>query len=191
MKKVYGVGVNDAEYSVFNTRCPIYKCWEKMLGRCYSVKVQAKQPSYVGCYVHPDWLTFSTFAAWYKQRTCLGAFLDKDLLVPRNKIYGPDTCLLVSREVNNLLTARQACRGELPIGVSRHPGTPKYLAHVRESGIKRLIGCFTTVPEAAEAYLKAKAFRVTEVAVKQECPLTRKALLTAACMIAAGTFFEV
>ena len=43
--------------------------------------------------------------------------LDKDILVKGNKIYSPDTCCFVPKEVNTVFTKRQSKRGDYPIGV--------------------------------------------------------------------------
>ena len=43
--------------------------------------------------------------------------VDKDLLIPGNKVYGPDTCLMVRPIVNSWFKPN-AAKGELPRGVS-------------------------------------------------------------------------
>ena len=79
-KLVHGVGINDADYAVveFETIgyadgkrkqklvwfCPYYRAWTSMLKRCYSIKSQERQPTYKGCSVTDEWLTFSNFKSW-------------------------------------------------------------------------------------------------------------------------------
>lgn len=44
--------------------------------------------------------------------------LDKDILVLGNKIYSPDTCVMIPNYVNCLLTDTRKSRGSYPLGVS-------------------------------------------------------------------------
>lgn len=65
-RKVYGVGINDANYKVqpFDKNCPYYQTWYGILSRCYSKHKQKRQPTYIGCRVCYEWLTFSNFKVW-------------------------------------------------------------------------------------------------------------------------------
>ena len=70
-KPVFGVGVNDASYMTNHKDkdgiikvCPYYRRWKNMLKRCYSSKCQDKNPTYLGCAVSNEWLTFSNFKLW-------------------------------------------------------------------------------------------------------------------------------
>ena len=44
--------------------------------------------------------------------------LDKDLLIYQNKIYSPETCVLVPTYINSFMTKRQNARGLYPLGVT-------------------------------------------------------------------------
>lgn len=177
MNKIHGIGINDADYSVFNTKCKVYRVWNDMLSRCYSKRAQERQPTYIGCTVAPEWWTFSVFRNWYLENCHLGEFLDKDLLSPDCKVYGPETCLMVSRLVNNLFTLRERNRGVLPCGVSIHPKSHKFFAYVSVHGKKQYVGAYDKVEEAANAYKKAKQAYVLEVADTVCCPKTKSALI--------------
>ena len=69
-KPIYGVGINDANYTVQPTIngkiviCPFYTKWTGMLKRCYSPQYQEKHPTYVECTVTSEWLFFSVFKSW-------------------------------------------------------------------------------------------------------------------------------
>ena len=102
---VYGVGINDAEYSVHEYkkingrrktvwRCPYYNRWIDILKRCYSKGFHSKNPTYKGCTVSEEWLIFSNFRDWMIKQNWEGKQLDKDLLFEGNKIYNPETCVL-------------------------------------------------------------------------------------------------
>lgn len=99
---VYGVGINDADYQVSKGSwiCPFYKHWKNMLARCYSPAFQRNQPLYVGCTVDPRWHRFSHFKSWMETQDWEGKQLDKDRKVLGNKVYGPDTCLWLTRKEN-------------------------------------------------------------------------------------------
>lgn len=79
MRKVCGVGINDADYVVGKYeswyeggkrklktlwQCPYYVKWHAMLNRCYNARYHKNKPTYIGCYVCEEWLTFSNFKAW-------------------------------------------------------------------------------------------------------------------------------
>lgn len=107
-RPVYGVGINDANYQItpiINGRqvmCPIYQAWSGMLERCYSGKYQAKKPTYIGCAVCNEWLTFSKFRAWMLKQDWQGKQIDKDIRVKGNKIYSAETCMFVTNKENSV-----------------------------------------------------------------------------------------
>ena len=129
---VHGVGINDADYEVTRYEyvivdgrkkqkriwiCPYYQTWKGMLGRCYSTKYQDTRPTYKGCSVSEEWLTFSNFRAWMEKQDWEGMQLDKDLLFEGNKVYSAETCVFITREVNSFTTDCGASRGEWRVGV--------------------------------------------------------------------------
>ena len=44
-----------------------------------------------------------------------GKQLDKDIVIPGNKVYSPDACIFVDKRINNLMTSRNS--RALPIGI--------------------------------------------------------------------------
>ena len=154
MRLVQSVGVNDLKDSNSKT-CLYYRCWSAMLQRCYSKSYQDRQPTYKGCSVIKSWLTFSNFKLWMGKQDWQGKSLDKDLLIPNNKVYGPKTCVFIDQALNNLLTNHAAARGQYPIGVEYDRG--RFKASVRSCGKRIYLGCFRTPKEAHQAWRKAKA----------------------------------
>jgi len=114
--KICGVGINDSDYVARN--CKLYKKWKGMIERCYSNAFQERFPWYKGCSVAKEWHLFSNFKEWMEDRDWEGKALDKDLIKYGNKIYSPETCLLVTRDVNNFFNDKNANKGKYPIGVS-------------------------------------------------------------------------
>lgn len=99
-----------------------YQSWNDMLIRCYDPYYLNKYPSYINCYVCKEWHNFQNFAEWYEENyyECNGErmCLDKDILVKGNKIYSPETCVIVPNRINVLFTKKQNHRGKYPIGVT-------------------------------------------------------------------------
>lgn len=185
-KPLYGVGINDAQYFVrppANKRsrvCPYYLAWANMITRSYSSKLQKIKPTYKGCSVVKEWLTFSIFRQWMELQDWEGKQLDKDLLVLGNKVYGPDTCIFVSGDINKLLLSCDAARGKYPQGVSFHIRVGKYISSCRFDGRNNHLGHFLTIKEAECAYLAFKSNLVRGIANEKESsenPKLKKALL--------------
>ncbi len=89
--KVFGKGINDTE------NAKDYQTWHSMLRRCYSPVFKKDKPTYEGCEVCEEWLHFSVFRKWYAANNKANWELDKDLLIPGNKTYSPETCIFVPR----------------------------------------------------------------------------------------------
>lgn len=147
---VCGVGLNDL---TLKSNEEVYSKWADMLRRCYDPKTHIKHPTYNGCTVCSDWLTFSNFKKWYDINNRVGMHMDKDILIRGNKIYGPEYCRFVPQAINKLLNDHGAKRGQYPQGVYFHKPTQKYIAKVkRGNGSNRHIGYYLTEQEAFNAY---------------------------------------
>lgn len=137
-------------------RCPFYDKWTSMLNRCYSEKHLAKHQSYRGCSVVVEWHRFSNFKAWMETQEWEGKELDKDILIPGNKIYGPDTCAFVDQKVNKFVNECAATRGKLPIGVDACKGAFHARCKSVVTGKIVHLGRFKTTDEAYQAWLNFK-----------------------------------
>lgn len=183
MRRIYGVGINDAGYVVQSSEtigyvngkrkrklvymCPFFSVWAAMMKRCYSTKTHQNSPTYIGCSVVEEWLTFSNFRAWMEQQDWQGKQLDKDILIPGNKIYGPVSCVFVPSKVNTFLLECNKSRGQYPIGVHRDKSSGKYMALIRDgSGVRKYLGIFKTPDEAHLAWLTAKSGLAKQLAAE-------------------------
>ena len=173
-KLVFGVGVNDLGYrtQVYEDLpknggkrvqkpvfiCKYYKAWTSMLQRCYSKKSLERNPTYIGARVCSEWLSATAFKKWMEQQDWQGKSLDKDIIVPKSKLYSPETCAFVLDATNLFVTASDASRGEHPIGVDLHKRRGKYRASCKDpfTGKKEHLGYFSTPEEAHEAWRKRK-----------------------------------
>ena len=170
-KLVFGVGVNDSNYTVTSRStenkqimCPFYKRWKGMIGRCYSSKFHEKQSTYKDCAVADEWLTFSVFKSWMINEDWQDKELDKDLLVPGNKIYSPDTCIFISPELNTLLRDCKSARGRWPIGVNFDKQSGKFRAQCNIKGKSKKLGRFASPEDASQTYRVFKSNHIKEIA---------------------------
>lgn len=166
---VFGVGINDSNY-VTNKKetingkramvwqCPFYVCWSSMLRRCYSKVYQKKQPTYAGCTVCNEWLTFSNFKAWMEQQDWEGKHLDKDILFAGNKVYSPETCVFVSRSLNAFIFDASSYRGAYKLGVDFVKSAGKLAARCCNPFTKKVdfLGYFKSEDEAHLAWKARK-----------------------------------
>ena len=97
-----------------------------------------------------------------------GKHLDKDILIGGNKLYGPESCIFVSGQLNNLLLARDARRGEYPQGVSWASSVSKYRASCMVNSKSICVGHYSTESKAEKSYLEFKSVVVREAAFEIE-----------------------
>lgn len=143
-----------------------YRTWHSMLQRVYCPKVQARQPTYLGCSVSDEWLEYQTFAKWFENHEYSnhGYQLDKDLLIPGNKVYAPDRCVFVPLQLNSLLNGCSAARGQYKQGVSFYKRDNKFRTDMAINGKRKNLGFFDTELEAYNVYKKAKEENVKHMA---------------------------
>lgn len=191
---IHGVGVNDLPYKtrvyeevtknggkrirkiVF--RCKYYTVWRNMIVRCYSKKFLESNQSYIGTSVCSEWLYATAFKKWMEKQDWHGKCLDKDIIVPGSKLYSPETCAFVLQATNSFVIARDASRGEYPIGVSIHKHKGKYHAKCKNpfTGKREHLGYFSTPEEAHEVWRKRKHELAQLVAATESDPRVVEAL---------------
>jgi hypothetical protein len=191
MRLICGVGVNDADYTVkkhafINGKtvriwtCPFYVRWVGIIDRCYGKKASQKWPTYLNCSTVDEWHLFSNFRSWMEIQDWEGKDIDKDILFPNNKIYGPDTCVFVNSNVNTFIVESNGSRGQFPIGVSFDDNTSKkYLARCWsiETGKQKNLGRYFTAEEAHLAWLQFKLRQARILAAQQTDERVAKALV--------------
>jgi hypothetical protein len=193
-KLVYGVGINDADYEVYEYEyvivdgmkkqkmvwcCPYYRTWKDMLQRCYSDKYQERRPTYKGCSVSEEWLTFSVFKSWMEEQDWEGKQLDKDLLFEGNKVYSKETCVFVTQKVNSFTLDCGASKGEWLIGVFWNKKNGKFMSRCCNPLTKKreYLGLFLDELEAHNAWLKRKLEIAHQLAAIQDDERVAKALI--------------
>ena len=166
MIKVQGNGINDSNYPVTSSvngkrvECPFYRIWRSMLKRCYNEKHLQTHPTYRGCFVVEEWLTFSNFLMWWKENQIEGWKIDKDLLSD-SKVYSPETCIFIPSWLNKFTLTSLGKRGDWPIGASycKDRGLFQSVCNHPIKMKKEGLGRFST-PEAASAAWRRRKLEI-------------------------------
>ena len=195
VRLVCGVGINDAGYvtqvketvSYLDGKlkqklvwiCPFYQTWKSMIERGYSEKIKLERPTYKDVTVCEEWHLFSVFKSWMESQNWEGNQLDKDLLIPGNKVYNQETCVFVSRQVNLFLTDSTAARGEYKIGVSWNKKNSKFVVRCNNPFTceGEYLGYFLQEDEAHQAWLTRKLEYAHALATLQTDERVAKALI--------------
>lgn len=156
------VGFYDSSEPQNSTKCG--RVWRGMLDRCYNNHIQQIYPSYTGCKVCEEWLTYSNFKRWFDENYIEGYQLDKDILSDEEKIYSPNTCCFVPQEINKLILMNNRGGSDLPPGVVKRG--LKYEAMLGINGTRKHLGYSDTIDGAYNLYKKAKSERIASVATK-------------------------
>ena len=157
------VGVGKYTTTLENGEHPLpYVKWHGILDRCYKKSLKTKYPTYSGiCSTCEEWHNYQNFAEWfYNNYYDIGEgrmHLDKDILVPGNKIYSPETCIFVPQRINMLLLNKPNKRG-LPNGIVKVK--TGYLAKYDHEEL----GIYNTLNDAFSVYATEKEARIKTVA---------------------------
>lgn len=172
VKKIFGVGINDAGYETQKFVkvsegkwkrvwvCPFYRTWKHMLERGYCNKLKRKYPTYLEVGVCDEWLLFSNFRSWMETQKWEGNALDKDILLKGNKLYSPEHCIFISKELNNFLTNTQRVKtSKLPKGVCWNKDHEKYQVRINNpfTNKRENLGYYTSSVVAAKVWRKRKS----------------------------------
>lgn len=190
---MYGIGVYEKGVhpcSVGRKITKEYALWLSMLSRCTNDGVQQSNlPTYVGCEVHPDFIKFQDFAEWCHKQ--IGFYvnkfqLDKDILMPGNKVYGPDTCVFVPPIINVLF--RGPTNSPYLRGVKRQAkDTPRpWGASLMSEGVRKSLGSYYTEQEAHHAYIIAHKKEVMRLADMWETSIDPRVCSTMRLYASAG-----
>lgn len=145
-----GVAINGYDDYVKKDR--VYSVWTDIIRRCYDKRKQGKHKSYKLCSVCEEWLDFRNFKKWYDENYVEGYAVDKDILIIGNKVYSPDTCCFVPKEINSMF--RTSKKRDLPIGVKK--ACNRYCAIQTCGDARKYIGSFETVEEARDTVNKVR-----------------------------------
>lgn len=137
-------------------------------------KYQTKYPTYIG--TQNGFGDFQHFADWAVQEigyAVPGFELDKDLLVPGNKTYSPETCCFLPAQINTALQRdRLNKKSNYPVGVRRN-NKNGLKAQIRIDGKEvHLASTPTSTPEdiahLVQVYTKAKSAYLNALAIRYQ-----------------------
>lgn len=149
-------GIGEYKCKVNGKGCKAYNCWSGMLERCYSDKYHLTcRYKGRGVKVCDDWHNYQTFAKWFKDNYIEGFELDKDIL--SGKLYSPETCVFIPKELNTFFTARHKARGEYPLGVGYDKLSKKFQVNLNNGKGKGVyLGLHSTPEDAFQVYKREK-----------------------------------
>lgn len=172
---VYGVGIIGSKYQTCNlNRTKEYKIWCSILQRCFDEKTKEKWSVYNDAICCEEWLLFENFYNWLHSQDNFQQWLngerwdiDKDILIKGNKIYSPETCILIPHNVNSLFTKSDRARGKYPIGVSMHGKKYQVSCHNTLDGKREFLGTYDSPQSAFRVYKKYKENLIKQVAEQE------------------------
>lgn len=145
-----------------------YIKWYHIIIRAYDPYYINKYPTYKNVTVCDEWRNFQVFASWWTKNKWtdeLNLIPDKDILCHnQNKIYSPDTVVLVDNKINSLFIKCDSSRGLLPIGVCYSKEKDRYSASCCNDKTSRHLGFFQTPEEAFARYKEFKEAYIKQVA---------------------------
>lgn len=164
-KLVHGVGIKGVAPVRKSTLA--YIRWQGMLGRVHDPVSLERYPSYNGVKICEDWYYFEKFKKWHDANYIDGYHMDKDILSigEEEKIYSPERCIFIPKELNYLLTDSLAIRGRYPQGVSFSKNKMLFIASVSKYGVVSKKGSPSAL-EAYHHYVLEKEAHVKDVAMK-------------------------
>lgn len=167
---LYGRGFIGESHRENTRSLKAFTFWRHMMDRCY---LEGYSEYYEHVEVTPEWYNFSNYKAWFDSNYIEGFEVDKDVLQQnaKSKIYSPNTCIFLPKEINCMFVVRSNKLG-LPTGV-RLVGS-KYQARVKHKDyyIERV---FTTVAEASGFYKSEKKKIIDSLAEKYRGVISDKA----------------
>lgn len=161
---IYGVGINDADYTVSPTidgkvvRCKAYLSWTWMLVRACSDRYKKENSTYTDVSVSSEWKSFMKFREWWVVNYVDGWQLDKDILSLGSGIYGNETCLYIPQWLNKFITDTSSSRGLWLIGATWHKQHGMFMAQCSNpiTGKGEKLGYFINQEDAHKAWKSRK-----------------------------------
>lgn len=172
-----GIMKTNVTNECLETKHPLYKLayyrWVGIIHRTKDEKNKSKFFSYRNCKLCDEWLEFECFFNWFKTHYKNGWEIDKDIIDKNSKLYSPQTCCFVPKEINQTFVKAEKRRGCLPIGVILKNG--KYLARISKGVGTEVIGSYDNIIDAFNAYKKEKELRIKQLADKWKKQLEPRA----------------
>ncbi len=167
LPSVFGIGyigIGKHLISISGLHTKKYLVWKGILERCYSN--YRSRPTYNGCAICDEWMNFQIFGDWYDlnydEFLMKDWHLDKDILFAGNKIYSPNTCCFVPKEINALFKTNNIVNSIYGDGVYKKKN--RFVSMIGIFGKRIHLGSFLTHNEAFEVYKNNKKSYIIHVA---------------------------
>lgn len=148
-----------------------FKTWDRVINRVYNPKYWEDRHNYSKVKLTEEWLYYPNFYEWIHSQENFEKFklgyrwaIDKDILSDyKNKIYSPDTCVLVPHYVNILFTEKKI--NNLPLGVWISQSCKnRYAVEIKDNGGKKKTYFCHTPEEAGNIYQEYRLRHIKEIA---------------------------
>ena len=170
VKTIHGWGIIDCKaVDEYGKTLKSFDTWRSMIQRTKDLKFKEKNKAYKDADCCDEWQYYSNFKKWYDEswydvntgdRMCL----DKDILTKGNKLYSPETCIIVPEPINILFTYKRGLDNGLPCGIYYDKSRDKYVAQIQSNNKNMNLGRFNTPEEAFYTYKEAKEKEIKRVA---------------------------
>ena len=146
-----------------------YNTWVSMHRRAENFN--GTHPSYEDVTIDKIWWSYQNFAMWYNdnkyevENDILR--LDKDILVPGNRVYSPETCCLVPDKINQLFKQPMKKDDNMPMGVYKEGNryrTVKLYEIDNNGNVMKHCKSFKTPEDAHECYKFYKEKYIHDIA---------------------------
>ena len=111
--RIYGKGyrgVGEVTYIKDGVTNGVYSIWKNILRRCYDETQRVNNPAYEDCEMCDDWCNYQIFGGWHRDSWYdVGEgrmHVDKDILFKGNRLYSPETCILVPQRINMIFMSK-------------------------------------------------------------------------------------
>lgn len=136
-----------------------FSVWDNILRRCDNKTSHKQHLTYKECTISENFKDYQYFANWYVNQIGYGIDgydIDKDILLPNNKCYCEEYCVLIPQELNKFLLLNPTTRGNLPLGVSYFKRDNNYTVRVSIDNKPVNLGYFDDPETAHIVYKNAK-----------------------------------
>lgn len=155
-----------------------YKMWRGVLRRCYDDEYREIYETYKDVSIDQTWLNYSNFSDWcnskyeFNQKDDKGEkfHIDKDF-VKGSRVYSPQTCIIIPRELNQVIVNRKNSRGDLPLGVIRTKGG-KFCSQILINGKRQNGLTYNNIRDAFEDYKRKKEDHIKNLVLKYDNKLS-------------------
>lgn len=166
-KTLYGVGyLGEGKYTCHDNGVLTnhYIIWANILCRCYYEKNRHLNSSYEGCGMVDNWHNLQWFSEWYYDNVYDAGdggrlHVDKDILFKDNKLYSPETCIMVPQRINMLFMKKSRITdADLPAGIRRT------MSGFSAEYNTKYLGVYEKLDKAIEQYEIEKRIHIKELA---------------------------